>query len=304
MQPKRTLHTMLKQVQPGPDEKIYATDVTSKGAKVFYAKSLPSMWNHMQAKPRHHYEVLLDAPCHLFWDFDEGDVRAEWRKLRTILNKVFRSMGIDVEHVLLDASSDKKNSLHVITKSNKYLLESPVQGRSFIYRLRALFPDEMPNVDQGIYTRNRCFRMLGSSKFGSDRILKGEWSMEHWVNTLVQPYKMDVHSLGLATPIPAPMRSTNNTDTPKCVMDVLDWANASSYTWKIDLEWVWKGHLNKGECRWVKRQHSRNNRYFRYEAPDIFFVGCHHCRKSYRLLVPDELQQPVRKFLNQNISLT
>jgi len=294
---------MLKQVQCAPDQKIYATDVTNKGAKVFYAKNIPEMWNHMQSKPRHHYEVIKDAPCHLFWDFDEGDVRKEWRALKQILHKVFTSMGIRVQHVLLDASSDTKQSLHVVTTSDKYLLKSPVQGRAFLARLHSLFKEDMPNVDEKIYTRNRCFRMLGSSKYGHDRPLSGEWTMEHWTNTLVQPGTRDVHELGLGTVVPAPMRAMHNADTPPCVQDVLDWANASNYTWKVDLEWTWKGHLEKGICRWVNRQHSKNNRYFRYEAPDILVIGCHHCRKNYRMLVPDEIQTPVRTFLNQTLKM-
>ena len=291
---------MLKQVQCAPDQKIYATDVTKAGAKVFYAKNIPQMWNHMQATPRHHYEVIKDAPCHLFWDFDEGNVREEWRKLKEILRKVFTSMGIRVQHVLLDASSADKQSLHVITTSDKYILQSPMQGRAFLARLHQLFKEDMPNVDEKIYTRNRCFRMLGSSKFGGDRPLKGEWSMEHWTNTLVQPGFRDVHQMGLANHVPAPLRY-HNTDTPPVVRDVLEWAGASHYSWKVDLQWVWKGHLTKGTCRWVNRQHSKNNRYFRYEAPDVLVIGCHHCRKNYKISVPDTLQDPVRTFLNQTI---
>ena len=127
--------------------------------------------------------------------------------------------------------------------------------------------------------------------------------MEHWINTLVQPATLDVHKLGLKAVVPAPMRMSRHDYTPDCVKDVLDWLEASEYVWKVDLEWVWKGHLCKGVCKLAGRQHRRNNRYFRYEAPDIIFIGCHACRKTYRVMVPDRLQVPVRDFLNQRISL-
>jgi hypothetical protein len=295
--------TMLKRVKAAPDEKIYATDVNKNGAKVFYAKSMLAMWRHMQKMPRYHSEVIKDAPCHLFWDFDEGDVRAEWRKLKVLLDKLFSSLGIQVEHLLLDASKGTKKSLHVITKSDKYLLESPVQGRTLIGRMRTLFGDDMPNIDETIYTRNRCFRMLGSSKYGQNRPFKGKWSMEGWVQTLVQPGTLDVHNLGLGAVVPAPMRYGESLDTPDCITDVLDWAGASDYRWKVDLQWVWKGHLTKGVCRFAKRVHRRNNRYFTFTPPNNIYVGCHHCRKGYRIEVPDELAQPVQKFLNRKIKL-
>ena len=292
---------MLRQVKAAPDEKIYATDVNRNGAKVFYAKTIPAMWKHMQRKPRYHSEVIKDAPCHMFWDFDEGNVRAEWRKLKVLLDKVFSAFDIRVEHVLLDASKGEKKSLHVISRSEKYLLESPVQGRYLVGRMRAFFGDAMPNIDEAIYTRNRCFRMLGSSKYGQDRPLKGEWTMEHWTKTLVQPGTLEVHKLGFAKVDRAPTSARHSLDTPDCVIDVLDWLDASDYRWKVDLEWVWKGHLMKGVCRFAKREHSNNNRYFTYNPPSTVHIGCHHCRKTYKIQVPDDLAQPVRAFLNQKI---
>ena len=52
-----------------------------------FMKTLLSMWDHMQAQPRHHSEVIKDAPCHLFFDFDEGDVYKEWSKMKKMLQR-------------------------------------------------------------------------------------------------------------------------------------------------------------------------------------------------------------------------
>ena len=254
---RKTLSNMLKQVQAGPDEKIYATDVSAKGAKVFYAKNLPSMWSHMQSQPRHHYEVVRDAPCHLFWDLTRVTCCREWRNLRAILNKVFRSMGIQVEHVLLDASSDKKNSLHVITKSNKYLLESPAGEILHLHSARfsptkcqmwtrASTPEtdasacsEAPSSGRTGYSKANGPWNTGSTRSYS----RARWAYTHW---------------GLPRQYPHPCDPQTTRTMPKCVMDVLEWADASSYTWKIDLEGLegtpQEGHVQMGQTTTQSKQ--------------------------------------------------
>jgi len=190
----------------------------------------------------------------------------------------------------------------VICVGEKYILQSPTQGRAFVQRLKDIFEDEFDIViDEKIYTRNRCFRMLGNSKFGQQRPLKGlAWTMENWVSTLVQPVRtLQVAELGLGNVISAPLR---NNSVPPCVAEVFAYMGASDYTWKNDLEWVWGGHLQKGICKLVGREHRRNNRYFVYKAEYAqFTIGCHHCKKRYTEPVPKDLRKNVRTFLNQLI---
>jgi hypothetical protein len=301
----------LKDLTPKADQKVYSQDLNKKGAKTFFCKTLPEMWELMRNKtPLNYCEVIGDSPCHLYFDLDEGNVRAVWRKLEEMLNKVFSTLksqvGI-VKYYFLDASKTypdgtRKNSAHIICAGEKYILQSPTQGRAFVQRLSDIFEDEFDiEIDNKIYTRNRCFRMLGNSKYGQQRPLRGpSWTMENWVATLVQPVKtLDVAELGLGNVVSAPLR---NNSIPPCVGEVLEWANASDYQWKNSLEWVWGGHLRKGVCKLAKREHRRNNRWFRYEATKgVIIIGCHHCRRTYNELVPSELQSNVRKFLNQLI---
>ena len=294
----------LKDVVARPDEKIYSMDVSKKGAKQFIGRTLPSMWTLMQSGPLNYCEVIEDRPCHMYFDIDEGNVRQQWAILEKMLDAMFHALKDKVgtvEYIFLDASKGKKQSAHIIVIAEKYLLESPVQGRSFYQRLVDIYGDDVPDIDLGVYTRNRCFRMLGNSKYGQDRPLVGlDWTMENWVRTLVQPVRSkEVVKLGLDKVMSAPMR---NNMVPPCVEAILDWAGASDYRWKNDLEWVWGGHLNKGMCKLAKRTHSRNNRYYIYKAPDIFTVGCHHCHKRYNKAIPDNLQEDVMKFLNQVIT--
>ena len=303
----------LKDLTPADDEKIYSQDVNEKGAKTFFKKTLISMWE-LQANrtPRNYCEVIADSPCHMYFDLDEGDVRAQWKKLEAMLDKVFKTLqdqvGI-VKYYFLDASKTspdgtRKNSAHIVCAGEKYILKSPVQGRAFVQRLADIFEDDFDiEIDTKVYSRNRCFRMLGNSKYGQQRPLKcGPWTMENWVSTLVQPVKtLAVAELGLGNVVSAPLR---NNSVPPCVGKVLEWANSSDYTWKNNLEWVWGGHLQKGVCKLAGREHRRNNRWFRYNATEgVFIIGCHHCKRTYHELVPSELQSDVRKFLSQLIKI-
>ncbi len=299
----------LKSVKAKDDEKIYSLDVNKKGAKQFLAKSLPAMWKLMQKPPLNYCEVIEDRPCHMYFDLDEGNVREIWHELESMLTRVFKTLqdqvGI-VKFYYLDASKKYedgrvKNSAHIICVGEKYILQSPTQGRAFIQRLSDIFDTEL-NIDTKIYTRNRCFRMLNNSKYGEIRPLKcGKWTMQNWVSTLVQPERnLEAADLGLGTVVSAPLR---NNMVPPCIAKVLDHIGASDYRWKNDLEWVWGGHLVKGTCKLAGRMHRRNNRYFIYKAPGVLTIGCHHCKKRYNEAVPDELQEDVRKFLNQVIKL-
>tara|TARA_B110000858_G_C17809817_1_gene480506 strand:- start:7357 stop:8253 length:897 start_codon:yes stop_codon:yes gene_type:complete len=295
----------LKDVDAKADEKIYSMDVSNKGAKQFMARTLPSMWSLMQTGKRNYCEIIEDRPCHMYFDLDEGNVRQQWAVLEKMLNAMFFALKDQVgtvQYIFLDASRGKKQSAHIIVMAEKYLLESPVQGRSLYQRLVDIYGDDVPSIDLGVYTRNRCFRMLGNSKYGQDRPLVGlPWTMENWVRTLIQPVRSkEVAKLGLHRVTSAPMRSTL---IPPCVEAVLDWAGASDYRWKNDLEWVWTGHLQKGVCKIAGRVHSKNNRCFFFTAPDRFAVWCHHCHKIRNEAIPEELQFEVMKFLNQVIKI-
>lgn len=296
----------LRDVEAKADEKIYSMDLNTKGAKQFMARTLPSMWSLMQSGDRNYCEVIEDRPCHMFFDLDDGNVREQWHILEKMLDAMFHAMKDivgEVQYLFLDASKGKKQSAHIIIIAEKYLLESPVQGRAFYQRLVDMYEDDVPKIDTSVYSRNRCFRMLGSSKYGQDRPLIGlPWTMENWVKTLVQPVRSkEVVNLGLEKVKSAPMR---NNAVPPCVEAVLQWAGASdSQRWKNDLEWVWGGHLQKDVCKIAGRMHRHNNRYYFYKAPDILHIRCHHCHKGYNEAIPDELQNEVMKFLNQVIRI-
>lgn len=93
---------------------------------------------------------------------------------------------INVEDaIVLDSTTDKKFSRHVVFKNLAF--HDNVQMGEFVSRVVddlcnkdrsnvMVFKDsenensvaQIPFVDLGVYTRNRCFRLLGSSKFGKN----------------------------------------------------------------------------------------------------------------------------------------
>ena len=155
----------LKDLKPAADEKIYSMDLNENGAKTFFCKTLPGMWDLMATRtPRNYCEVISNSPCMMYFDLDEGDVRAQWRKLEEMLDKVFKTLksqvGI-VKYYFLDASKTypdgtRKNSAHIVCVGEKYILQSPTQGRAFVQRLADIFEDDFDiEIDTKVYTTAR-----------------------------------------------------------------------------------------------------------------------------------------------------
>lgn len=286
---------MLRQVRCRSDQKIYSECVDGTGRKRFFAATNGIMWKRMQVGSRHYSEVVADRPCHMFWDFDEGDVHAEWAKIEPCVNAVLNSRGLNYTHVLLDSSDDKKQSLHVVTVCNVFLLGSPKQGKFFLFKLKEFFQLDLSSIDTTIYTRNRCFRMLGSTKFGSDRKLKGSWTKAHWERTLVQPL-CDMEHVDWGPPVSDSIKSYGN--TPACVMRAIKWFGGNpSYFWKHALTWTYVGHLKRGmECPIAKRVHRSNNIYFTLRLGFPLKLTCHKCQKHVEKQLP--MQGEIDTFLN------
>jgi len=286
---------MLREVQCRPDQKIYSECIDSSGRKRFFAATNGKMWKKMQQGDRHYSEVIANKPCHMYWDFDEGDVHAEWKKIEKFVNMLLDSRGLNYTHVLVDSSNEKKQSLHVITVCNMFLLGAPHQGKYFLYMLKDYFKADLSSVDTTIYTRNRCFRMLGSSKYGSDRKLKGSWTKEHWEKTLVQPI-CELEHFNWGPPITESLRSYGN--TPPCVADAIKWFGGNpNYFWRHSGTWTYVGHLKRGSvCPIAKRVHKHNNIFFTLRLGFPLKLTCHKCEQCVEKELP--MQEDINAFLN------
>jgi len=291
------LYNMLNRVVCRTGQKIYAQCVTKTGSKRFFAATYDEMWTRMQAGPRNYSEVVKDAPCHLFFDFDEGDVHAARAQIEPFLNKLLDEFNLDYTHVLLDSSNNTKQSLHVVTICNKFLVGSPTQIPYFLCALKIKDDDiDLSTIDCTIYTRNRCFRMLGSSKFGSKRMLKGKWTKQHWVNTLVQPdVALEVFKEWAPMQVQS-VRSFGN-NHPPCAVRAMEWIGAkNNYQFRNSLSWTFWGHLDKPVCPFVNRIHRHNNIFFVLKLGFPVRLTCHACKKSVERALP--MQDEINDFLN------
>ena len=160
---------------------IIAEDVTASGQKRFYVNTVARLHQqYQQLAPKHWYECLLEnRPSRIFLDIESSlpvDLNSILASLKEAVQLQFK---IEPNIEVLDSCCDTKQSWHVIV-TNIYLKNVYHVG-AFVRRL-VLFTNEEA-IDTAVYTRNRMFRVKGSSKFGSNRILKHPAC---WHKTLVQ----------------------------------------------------------------------------------------------------------------------
>jgi len=153
----------------------------------------------------HYHEVVQDGrPCWLYFDLDlpQSKVRKPHADPDSVLASFKEALGKFCQHelsmeldesamVILDSSTPKKLSKHVIVRQPGLAFSSNRQlewlvGRFVAYAKRRRYEDKSCHemffdvpadaggsvassasiIDTAVYTRNRCFRMLFSSKYG------------------------------------------------------------------------------------------------------------------------------------------
>jgi len=229
----------------------------------------------------------------MFFDFDDGDVHLHWKTLEPILNKLLDAYSLEYTHVLLDSSKGDKQSLHVVTRCNEFLLSRPSDGKRFLQKLEPFY--DISVIDSLIYTPNRCFRMLGSSKYNDSRPLKGDWTRKFWENTLVQPLDQLPHRTWGPQ---IPRNITSTVAQPLCVRQAIRFLNATN-SLKYAFTWRYTGNLEKRICPFVGRQHSSNNMYFVLQLGYPVQIRCHACRRGFQKKLPPSIQRDINTFLQQ-----
>lgn len=158
---------------------VFAEDIARGDGKVvkrFRAGLIEelSSW-YLSLENKHCYEVLLEnRPTRLFFDIEYvcDSLEAEVSfLLQTCLcvepNQTF---------IVLSSCSETKQSYHVISSlwfKNVYHVGAWVRRLQLglSYSSDPLAPRLLKALDVGVYTKNRMFRIQGSSKLGSDRVL-------------------------------------------------------------------------------------------------------------------------------------
>ncbi|KAI3458089.1 hypothetical protein Pfo_014752 [Paulownia fortunei] len=172
----------------------------------FYYLVFPCLYEEMNSKFRHHYEVIQEGlPCHLYFDLEfnkrenagrDGDEMVDLLIIvifDALLEK-YSIQGTEDFVVELDSSTEEKFSRHLIIRLPKTAFKDNSHAGAFVaeicsrihsYRERdenyeKLLVSKGSNsadshcqlfVDTAVYSRNRCFRLPFSSKAGKSSVL-------------------------------------------------------------------------------------------------------------------------------------
>ena len=179
----------------------YAVNYENSVSSYFVNATEKEFWDEYMLKgPKNNYEIIrVDRPCHLYLDLDnvypELDIEIVWKKVKELIVLYFQNLNIpeeDLTFIKLSSHSEKKQSLHIIVKMKNKIFKSLLDCGYFVSKIKSLMsPFHSKIVDDAVYTKNRCFRMLGCTKAGQKRYLIGEkpLTFEYWKETKIQPLK-------------------------------------------------------------------------------------------------------------------
>ncbi|KAF7802077.1 DNA-directed primase/polymerase protein isoform X1 [Senna tora] len=189
--------------------RIFSYQDHFSGQRRFLVSTYTEFWRrykNMDAKLRHHYEVIQEGlPCHLYFDLEfnkranigkDGDEMMDLliSVILEALNEKYLICGDQEWIVELDSSTDEKFSRHLIIRIPKAAFKDNAHAGAFVSeicsrilkarekdrRFEKLFvmkdssSDESASqifVDTAVYSRNRCFRLPLSSKAGKSSVL-------------------------------------------------------------------------------------------------------------------------------------
>lgn len=184
---------------PGYRMRVWSIEKDNKGRRKFCVASYEAFWRVYSRAIRvgsqlHYYEVIREHyASKLYFDLEyqiehnrnarpEEMIDALIAAIAEIckLSSLSRTEGDVIE---LDSTRDKKFSRHLIFQNIAF--HDNVQAGDFVRRAVEMVAEKntdlimvkkssgevVPFVDLGVYTKNRCFRIVGSSKFGKTKRL-------------------------------------------------------------------------------------------------------------------------------------
>ena len=170
---------------------VVAEDVSSSGQKCFRVGSVDVLsCTYAALSTPHWYECLVEnKPSRLFLDVESTGVVDIGVIVAWFTNAVQTHCGRPGHFEIIDSSSSQKSSWHVVC-TNVYL-QNVYHVGAFVRRTvlsmiksgdESLIANA-PAIDTAVYTKNRMFRVKGSTKYGSSRVLKHTLP---WSELLVQ----------------------------------------------------------------------------------------------------------------------
>ncbi|OII74242.1 uncharacterized protein cubi_01086 [Cryptosporidium ubiquitum] len=183
---------------------VFAEETTISGSRNYIVSSYESIWYYISSLSkyrRHIYEVILEKqPCWLYFDIeynknqynlDENQILIDFTNhLQLWINSAFGYLICKSDIIYLRSSNVDKFSYHIIVKkidevqNFSTLFKDNLSMKIFVSHFVSYLNENCIKIngfdhfklqdiiDTGVYTRNRCFRMLYSSKFGKKSILK------------------------------------------------------------------------------------------------------------------------------------
>jgi hypothetical protein len=171
---------------------ILAEDINSTGTKQFYVDTLKNLNQLYSSKTdKHFYEVLVEnKPSRLFLDIESETAVVNIEKMVNDLAAILihflqqKNSAIVPIFEVLDSSSSAKSSFHIVC-TNVYFANIYHVG-AFVRTVVCVYifnEEDYSAIDTAVYTKNRMFRVNGSTKFGSSRVLKND---KPWDALLIQ----------------------------------------------------------------------------------------------------------------------
>lgn len=187
--------------RPGRALRAWATEKDGNGRRSFIAASYDAFWRVYTRYIRrgldmHFYEVIREGyACKLYFDLEFQKRWNEGRDGEEMIDVLVRMVGEMVGErmwrgkdggvVELDSTSKRKFSRHIVFERVAFydnvgagefarrVVERVIERDARMMVVRKEEGGEVvPFVDLGVYTKNRCFRLVGSSKFGKkERLL-------------------------------------------------------------------------------------------------------------------------------------
>ncbi|CUV05191.1 unnamed protein product [Cryptosporidium hominis] len=201
---------------------VFAEETTINGSRNYIVSSYESIWNYISSLckyERHIYEVILvNQPCWLYFDIeynksqynlDDNRILIDFTSHLKLWIKLLFGYSIDKNDIIyLCSSNADKFSYHIIIKridmvqNFSTLFKDNISMKIFVTHFISFLNknnvllDEFDHfklqniIDTGVYTRNRCFRMLYSSKFGKKSILQIDEMNTGFLLTEILPIKL------------------------------------------------------------------------------------------------------------------
>jgi len=163
-----------------------AKDINDKGAKQYSAfYNINNFIDYyIKQTPKNHYEILTeDKPCNFHFDIDGKYDEIEFinetqdsiiKKFKKAFEEWFKEHFEyqKFEYNISTASNETKISFHIVIRCDFVFRNNVELGNVLkLYNFSDYCKKHNIKYDDKIYTKNRCFRILHSTKFGVDRPL-------------------------------------------------------------------------------------------------------------------------------------